>query len=145
MTLLQPAAAVSPIANNFFLARQPILNRQQRLVAYELLFRTAAGRNDACFTDHTEATATVIAHASELGMGRVVGDQMAYVNVDTVGLMSDFINFLPTDKVTLEILESVKATPEVLEWVQGLKQGGFQFARDDVVAESDDVRTLQQL
>lgn len=145
MTLSQPATAAPPYANNFFLARQPILNRQQRLVAYELLFRTAAERNDASFIDHTEATATVIAHASELGMGRVVGDQMAYVNVDTVGLMSDFINFLPTDKVILEILESVKATPEVLERVQELKQAGFKFALDDVVAESDDVRKLQPL
>src|ERR1700756_2583868 len=113
--LSQPASLASSFANNFFLARQPILNRSQRLVAYELLFRHAAERNEATITDDAEATATVIAHASELGMGAVVGDQMAFVNVDTVGLMSDFIRFLPNERVILEILETVKATPEVLE------------------------------
>ncbi|WGG52300.1 EAL and HDOD domain-containing protein [Rugamonas sp. DEMB1] len=133
------------LANQFFLARQPILNRHQRLVAYELLFRNTAERNEADFADDAEATATVIAHASELGMGQVVGEQMAFVNVDTVGLMSDFISFLPNNKVILEILETVKATPEVVERVRELKRAGFRFALDDVVADSDDVRTLQPL
>ncbi|MES2074538.1 MAG: EAL domain-containing protein [Pseudomonadota bacterium] len=133
------------LANQFFLARQPILNRHQRLVAYELLFRNTAERNEADFADDAEATATVIAHASELGMGQVVGEQMAFVNVDTVGLMSDFISFLPNNKVILEILETVKATPEVVERVRELKRAGFRFALDDVVADSDDVHTLQPL
>jgi EAL and modified HD-GYP domain-containing signal transduction protein len=133
------------LANQFFLARQPILNRHQRLVAYELLFRNTAERNEADFADDAEATATVIAHASELGMGQVVGEQMAFVNVDTVGLMSDFISFLPNNKVILEILETVKATPEVVERVRELKRAGFRFALDDVVADSDDVHKLQPL
>jgi EAL and modified HD-GYP domain-containing signal transduction protein len=143
--LSHPVPAPVPFANNFFLARQPILNRSQRLVAYELLFRDAGERNSAAITDDAEATATVIAHASELGMGQVVGDQLAFVNVDTVGLMSDFISFLPNDKVILEILESVHATPEVLARVSELKDAGYKFALDDVVAESEDVQKLQPL
>ncbi|CAN7620761.1 EAL domain-containing protein [Duganella sp. Dugasp56] len=135
----------SNFADNFFLARQPILNRGQRLVAYELLFRDARQRNEADVTDDAEATATVIAHASELGMGQVVGDQMAFVNVDAVGLMSDFIRFLPNDKVILEILETVKATPEVMDRVRELKQAGFKFALDDVIGHSEDVQKLQPL
>lgn len=134
----------SPVDRQFFLARQPILNRRQRLVAYELLFRNAAV-GEAIVTDGAAATASVMAHASELGLEQVVGDQLAFVNVDTVGLMSDFIRFLPNDKVILEILESVHATPEVLARVQELKDAGFKFALDDVVAESDDVHKLQPL
>ena len=143
--LSQPSPFPAALANQFFLARQPILNRHQRLVAYELLFRNAAERNEADFADDAEATATVIAHAAELGMGQVVGEQIAFVNVDTVGLMCDFISFLPNNKVILEILETVKATPEVIERVRELKRAGFRFALDDVVADSDDVRQLQPL
>ncbi len=133
------------LADNFFLARQPILNRGQRLVAYELLFRDAGSYNGAHIIDDAEATATVIANASELGMGHVVGDQMAFVNVDAVSLMSDYIQFLPKDKVILEILETVKATPEVLERIRALKQAGFRFALDDVVGQSEDVQKLMPL
>lgn len=135
----------SKLADNFFLARQPILNRGQRLVGYELLFRDAHTGTAAGITDQAEATATVIAHASELGMEHVVGDQMAFVNVDDVGLMSDFIRFLPNDKVILEILESVKATPDVLDRIRELKQAGFRFALDDVIGASEDVQKLQPL
>jgi EAL and modified HD-GYP domain-containing signal transduction protein len=143
--MIASSPAPSKLADNFFLARQPILNRGQRLVAYELLFRDTGLRNAASVTDDAEATATVIAHASELGMAQVVGDQMAFVNVDAVGLMSDFIRFLPQDKVILEILETVKATPAVLDRVRELKQAGFRFALDDVIGHSEDVQKFQPL
>ncbi|GJI94948.1 cyclic diguanylate phosphodiesterase [Duganella caerulea] len=143
--MIAPPTMPSKLADNFFLARQPILNRGQRLVAYELLFRDARTRNEADVTDDAEATATVIAHASELGMEHVVGDQMAFVNVDAIGLMSDFIRFLPNDKVILEILETVKATPEILDRIRELKQAGFKFALDDVIGQSEDVQKFQPL
>ena len=133
-----------PYANQFFLARQPILNRSQRLVAYELLYRNAEV-HVAHVTDGAQATASVIAHASELGMAQVVGDQLAFVNVDTTGLMSDFIHFLPNDKVILEVLETVQATPDVLQRVQELKQAGYKFALDDVAGESEAVTALRPL
>ncbi len=146
MTLAaSPAAAIPmPFANNFFLARQPILNRNQRLVAYELLYRNAES-GDAQFTDGTAATASVIAHASELGMEQVVGDQLAYVNVDTEGLMSDFIRFLPNDKVILEVLETVEPTPDVLARLVELRAAGFKFALDDVAGTSESLTKLRPL
>jgi len=133
-----------PYANQFFLARQPILNRNQRLVAYELLYRNAEV-SEARITNGTHATASVIAHASELGMEQVVGDQLAFVNVDTAGLMSDFIRFLPNDKVILEVLETVQPTPDVLARLNELKQAGFKFALDDVATETEAVAKLRPL
>jgi EAL and modified HD-GYP domain-containing signal transduction protein len=130
--------------DEFFLARQPILGRDQHLVAFELLFRTA-GSTEANVTDDAAATAAVISHASQLGMEHVVGPQLAFVNVNAVALMSDYVRFLPADKVILEILETVKATPELVARVAELKSLGFKFALDDVVAESDDVRALVEL
>lgn len=148
MTVEPQAGAILPPAQSFFddfyLARQPILNRDQRLVAYELLFRDAHG-DAAIVAVGIEATATVIAHASELGMERVVGQQLAYVNVDEESLMSDFIRFLPNDKVMLEILETVPATPAVLARVQELRAAGFHFALDDVINASEDVQKLAPL
>jgi EAL and modified HD-GYP domain-containing signal transduction protein len=136
--------AVSDVAlssDDFFLARQPILGRNQRLVAFELLFRSADSP-EANVVDHAAATAAVISHASQLGMQRVVGERLAFVNVDEIVLMSDFVRFLPHDKVILEILETVKATPEVIARVIELRSYGFKFALDDVIAESEDTKKL---
>jgi EAL and modified HD-GYP domain-containing signal transduction protein len=141
---IDATAQLSLPFDDFFLARQPILGRDQHLVAFELLFRTA-GSTEANVTDDAAATAAVISHASQLGMDQVVGAQLAFVNVNAVALMSDYVRFLPANKVILEILETVKATPELLERVVELKALGFKFALDDVVAESDDVRKLVAL
>ncbi|MGZ3239379.1 MAG: EAL and HDOD domain-containing protein [Burkholderiaceae bacterium] len=128
----------------FFLARQPILNRDQNLIAYELLFRGAA-HGAANVIDDLSATASVMAHVSELGLENVVGDSLGFLNIDAAVLMSDFISFLPADKVILEILETVKVTPEILARVEELIKAGYTFALDDVIADSADIQQLLPL
>ena len=137
--------AANSLLHDFFLARQPILNRDQRLVAYELLFRGSSDNQAVITGDAVAATATVIAHASDLGMEQVVGLQLAFINVDEVALMSDFIGFLPHHRVVLEILESVRATPALLARISELRKAGFRFALDDVVLDTPDVQQLLPL
>jgi EAL and modified HD-GYP domain-containing signal transduction protein len=145
-TMHADATAVSSMpSDEFFLARQPILGRDQKLVAFELLFRAAPEHEDAQLTDYAAATATVISHVSQLGMEQVVGEQLAFVNVDEVVLMSDFVRFLPSDRVILEILETVQPTDEVMARVRELKELGFKFALDDVIGHSEQVSKLIDL
>ena len=130
-----------PRVEDFFLARQPILNRDQNLIAYELLFRRAA-YGDADVTDDLSATASVIAHASELGMDQVIGASLGFFNVDASVLLSDFVKFLPPHKVILEILETVEVTPAIVARVVELIKAGYQFALDDVIGVSEALRLL---
>lgn len=137
------ATAVSSMpSDEFFLARQPILGRDQHLVAFELLFRAAGEHEDARLTDGAAATAAVISHASQLGLEQVVGEQLAFINVDADVLMSDFVRFLPPRKVILEILETVKPTEPLLARVAELKELGFKFALDDVIDHTEEVDKL---
>jgi EAL and modified HD-GYP domain-containing signal transduction protein len=138
------AGEITLPSDDFFLARQPILGRNQHLVAFELLFRSTDSA-EANIVDHAAATAAVISHASQLGMQRVVGERLAFVNVDEIVLMSDFVRFLPHEQVILEILETVQATPAVVARVVELRAFGFKFALDDVIAESEDVSKLVAL
>ena len=128
----------------FFLARQPILNSDQNLVAYELLFRRALS-GPANVIDDLAATASVIAHASELGIVNVIGASLGFFNVDAAVLMRDFVNFLPCEKVVLEILETVEVTPELVARVTELSAQGFTFALDDVISHSEALQKLLPL
>ncbi|RZI43961.1 EAL domain-containing protein [Herbaspirillum sp. HC18] len=128
----------------FFLARQPILDRSQALVAYELLFRNA-DVGPARVTSDLSATASVIAHTSQLGMEKVIGDSVGYLNVDAAVLMSDIFRFLPREKVVLEIVETMKVTPEILARIEELVKDGFRFALDDVITDTEDVQQLLPL
>ncbi|KQV88567.1 diguanylate phosphodiesterase [Massilia sp. Root351] len=125
----------------FYLGRQPMLDRNQALFGYELLFRNAPV-GPANITSDIGATATVIAHASQLGMEKVIGDALGFVNVDADVIMSDIFGFLPREKVVLEIVETMEATPPVLSRMAELVSHGFSFALDDVTAETGNVQTL---
>jgi EAL and modified HD-GYP domain-containing signal transduction protein len=139
-TNLDPVTQL-PRVEDFFLARQPILNRDQALVAYELLFRRASSTL-ANVTDDLSATASVIAHATELGMENVIGGSLGFFNIDAVVLMSDFVKFLPPQKVILEILETVEVTPEIVARVAELSKAGYKFALDDVIEDTLGLRQL---
>ena len=120
-------------ADQLFLGRQPILDREQRLHAYELLFRSGSA-NFAQVTDGVQATATVIANAfTELGVEAALGSHRGFINVDEQFLFSDLLELLPRHAVVLEILETVPPSPAVIERCQALKAAGFTLALDDVI------------
>lgn len=138
---LTDASAGESRVREFFLARQPILDRDQGLVAYELLFRRAA-IGPADVVDDLEATAAVIEHTAALGLENVIGGVLGFVNVDEAVLMSDIVRFLPAAKVVLEILETVVASPELIERVRELVAAGYTFALDDVITHSEHLAGL---
>ena len=128
-----------------FLGRQPILGREQQLLAYELLFRDGAiaTANRADFLDPTLATATVIANTfAEFTTNHALGPYRGFINVDNALLFSELLEVLPPQLVVLEILESVPATPEVLARCQQLRAAGFSLAIDDVVETNEATHAL---
>ena len=125
-----------------FLGRQPILDQSHNLVGYELLFRSGDG-NSARFSDDLVATATVINHViSELGIDVALGPYQGFINLNESLLMSDIIEFLPKDKLVLEILETVTINSSIIERCRQLKTAGFKLAIDDFIAFSEDILPL---
>ena len=129
-----------------FIGRQPILDRSQQLFAYELLFRSGAKVNSANVQDNLAATANVINHAfAELGIEQAMGPYKGFINCDESLLLSDILEVLPTDKIVLEVLETVEVTPQILERCRELKERGFTLALDDFVNYEDKFKPLLDL
>jgi EAL and modified HD-GYP domain-containing signal transduction protein len=116
----------------FFLGRQPIMDRGRLLVAYELLFR-ASGENAAIVLDDVAASAVVIQHVfTDLGVHSALGNKRGFFNLSEGLLMSELVELLPRDQVVLEILETVELTPEVVARCRRLREAGYTLALDDV-------------
>jgi len=129
---------------DIFLGRQPILDRDQRIVAYELLFR-AGNTAGVTVTDDMQATASVIHHAfSEMGVQSVLGRQLGFINVSAEMLLSDLVELLPKTQVVLELLETIRADDAIVERCRFLKQQGFMLALDDFLYD-DSYRPLLAL
>ena len=118
----------------FFLGRQPILDRTQQIVGFELLFRSAESLSCANILDVRAASASVIVNAlSEFGFQDVLGRHRGFFNVTYEVLMSDAIELLPKDRVVIELLETIIAAEDVIERCRALKSLGFTLALDDHV------------
>jgi EAL and modified HD-GYP domain-containing signal transduction protein len=116
-----------------FLGRQPILDREGGLFAYELLFRTGFV-NKSNVTDDLHATASVISHTfGQMGAANVLGHHKGFINVSADLLHNDIVEFLPREQVVLELLETVSASPDVVKRCGQLRADGFSLALDDFV------------
>ena len=129
-----------------YIGRQPILDREQQMFAYELLFRSGNKQNSANIHDNLAATANVINHAfAELGIEQALGPYKGFINCDESLLLSDILEVLPTDKIVLEVLETVELTPQIVERCQELKARGFTIALDDFVNYEEKFKPLLDL
>jgi len=128
-----------------FIARQPILDRDQNLVAYELLFRGGNTETAGVIND-MHATAHVITSVfGEMGVQAVIGKNLGFVNVSGEMLLADMIELLPAKQIVLEILETVVIDQQIIERCSALKKLGFTIALDDFVMMRDEYHALLPL
>lgn len=132
-------------SEDFFFARQPILDRTERIVAYELLFRSGQG-NFAEVSDDVHATSSVIVHAfSDMGIGATLGKCRGFLNFNADLLMSDIVAALPKDQVVIEVLETVDVTDDIITRCKELRQMGFVLALDDFAGMKPEYEPLMPL
>lgn len=116
-----------------FVARQPILDRDERTVAYELLFRTGL-ENSFPSGSLDRASSSVIADSLLIhGISELAGGLRAFVNVTREVLVEDYVTLLPREQVVVELLETVKPDAEVVAACERLKKAGYTLALDDFV------------
>ncbi|BCS53736.1 cyclic diguanylate phosphodiesterase [Geobacter sp. SVR] len=117
--------------DKFFIGRQPILDRKQEIVGFELLFRSA-DVNFAEFQSYSHASASVITGAlATFGMQEVLGGKLGFINVHLGLLLSEMLELLPVDRIVLELLEIIELDDEVVKRCRELKKLGFRLALDD--------------
>tara|TARA_Y100001934_G_scaffold177183_1_gene209819 strand:+ start:4262 stop:5479 length:1218 start_codon:yes stop_codon:yes gene_type:complete len=117
------------------LARQPILDRDKAIYAYELLCRPIPDATEAWQDAHGNSATTevVIGAIHEIGMALVTGGRPAFVN-----FTADFLSIdlpLSPDEMVIELLEHIPATDKNINAVIRLKQQGFRIAVDDFTGD----------
>ena len=118
------------IDERVLLARQPILDREERVIAYELLYRPIPIGGGPL--DPVAATASVIVNGlSDVGLDALVGPHPAYVNVTREFLLGVPSLPLAPERVVLELLEDQELDGALLDALRTLVDAGFTIALDD--------------
>ena len=132
-----------PNGSEVFIGRQPIFDRAQRVVGYEILFR-ADDVPDARVLDAESATATVVLNSlTEIGLERIVGPHVAWINLSRKSLLSGIGTMLPPAATGFEILEGQQVDDQLIEAVRALKEQGYLISLDDFEFSEEFIPLLQ--
>jgi EAL and modified HD-GYP domain-containing signal transduction protein len=135
---------VSAARPEVFVARQPIYDASMAVVAYELLYRASPSSRSAQIGDPGGATLEVIAGAAlEIGLDRLAGGLPVHINFPEELLVRVPDLPLQAGRVVIEVLEDVRATPEVLQGIRTLRTRGHRIALDDYSPLGSDPRLLE--
>ena len=126
---------------DIFVARQPIFDQQQKVFAYELLFRSGLA-NVFTHADPNQATSTVMSNSFiMMGVDTVTGGKKAFLNLTEDLLVDEYVTLLPKDVTVVEILETVDPTPAVIGAIKTLSKerkaslmGSFPVFADPIKA-----------
>ncbi len=92
------------MGNHAYIGRQPVIDRKQRVIGYELLYRHSAEATEAMISDEFEACANIVANTlTDMGTEWLLGDGLAFINVTPPLLNSDILNLLPKERIVLEL------------------------------------------
>ncbi|WP_213994795.1 HDOD domain-containing protein [Arsukibacterium sp.] len=117
----------------FYAARQPILDRNKVLYAYELLFRDGLS-NVFPEIDGDEATSRMIEGSQfSFGLEDFLDDKPGFINFTLETLLKKYPSMLPKEQVVIEILETVQPGKRLLAECQHLKELGYTLALDDYI------------
>ena len=124
-----------PLAGSkFAIGRQPILDLNQDIFGYELLFRDST-ENYINVMDGDLATLTVFFNTiSVAGLNAMVGSRKAFFNVTRNFLIGRFPIPIAPDRIVLEVQQDFDFDRELIHAMRELSVQGYQIAIDGVTS-----------
>ncbi len=125
------------------LARQPIFDRQLKVIAYELLYRSD-DEDEADFLDGDQATCEVLlnSYTSICDKGNLKRVP-AFINLTRELILQQSIPQALRKQVVLEVLEDIEVDDKLLAAITRLKADGFRIALDDFVYQDSHIPLLK--
>ena len=114
---------------DIFLARQPILDPDQSVVGYELLY-PRGGEQQHTNGEAPETAKVALTALSEIGLEHLVGQSRAWIKITPEFLSQDLVGNLPPDRVVLELRGDSFIEPSMRDRLPDLREAGYKLALD---------------
>jgi len=115
----------------FYVAKQPILDRELRTYGYELLFRSGLDEKAAVIKDADFATGDVATYGFVRSQEDINQSKRIFINFTESLILEGAPRALPSSVTVIEVLENIASSPEIMEELIKLKQEGYLIAIDD--------------
>lgn len=116
---------------DLLLARQPVFNKSQDVVAYALLYRGNEEASLRKFSDHLATSSVILNTYASICQEGEVRSLPCYIKLTDKTILSENFPELPKEHFVLEVLGHSDITPEFVERIRELNQMGYRLALSD--------------
>lgn len=120
-----------------FVGRQPIFNRHEEIVAYELLYRNNYTNQFPNIDADTATVELLINSFLSIGIKEVANGKPSFINFTETLIMQESVDFIEHGQIVIEILEDIPITRALIERLKQLKNAGYKIALDDFVLNEE--------
>ncbi len=126
------------------LARQPIVDADEKIFGYEFFYRNEEGNCD--IDDARHATSSVLVNLlNQIGTAASFGNAQAFINTDGPLFLTDIIRNLPKDKFVFELSSTMKHNAQIHEAIRNYHSLGYRFALDNASFHPDYIESFAPL
>lgn len=121
-----------------YVARQIIVDREEKAYAYELLYRNSTANFYPAEVSADKATQDMISTLNvDFSAEELTGGKPAFLNFPREVLLSPAVEYLDKERYVIEVLEDVEVDYLVAGRVHELKGKGYTLAADDYTGEQE--------
>lgn len=122
--------------STIFVGRQPIIDLNGNVFAYELLYRSSNINSFPNINPEQGTLQLLVNTFLTIGIDNVSGNHLSFINFTDELLADDLVLNLNPKKVVIEVLENVAITSSLITRLREFKSEGFLIALDDFVLQS---------
>ncbi|SLM30543.1 Diguanylate phosphodiesterase metal dependent hydrolase domain protein [Desulfamplus magnetovallimortis] len=118
---------------DIYVGRQPILLKNKKTFAYELLFRNSL-ENSFPGIDGDIGTSTLLANTFfSIGIAEITGNKPGFINFTRDLIVNKTPLLFPKENIVIEILENVEPEQSVVNAIHEFRKKGYKVALDDFI------------
>lgn len=116
---------------DIYVGRQPIFDRNFKVVAYELLARLPGEKQKA--SDASEAAQVLVHALMDIGLDELTGGHKVHMNAASGFMLDNIADALPPGRVSFTLMQNTPITGELLDGLKSLREQGYSIIVDDFV------------
>ncbi|MDQ7043936.1 MAG: EAL domain-containing protein [Sulfurimonas sp.] len=115
--------------NEIYISKQKIFDNQNKIFAYELVFKDSANKTTKLSSKVTDTSKLIMSSITSTELDRLLGKKVvALINVDETVLTKGILDVLDKDRFILNILEDIILTEEVIGNIVQYRKKGFRLS-----------------
>lgn len=132
------------MSNNIYIAKQPILDNDGEVFAYELLYRDS--EISANIKSRKLATATVLTSTlNKFGIDKLLGNHKAFVKADEEFIMNNVVSSIPKEYFILSLQFDDTISKRAKKRIAQLQEDGYTFAINDSIVDDKLIKNYESI